>query len=190
MAYLLELLQADQRVTVGVFGSQADALSMVLRFPGLHENADHPGLYWLEPTEIPELTEIDHAGWVFPLCRASFYTYPSDGIIHVVWNEVQIFDGHPPTAGSYAAGSLPLNGYSFDMADVPAHVRARELLFEEAQTHFAERGQVAGARPSVPRTGSTWRWRRSTPTSPGICSSCSTLRPSTSARRAGASRTS
>ncbi|WP_197512035.1 hypothetical protein [Tessaracoccus coleopterorum] len=144
MAYLLELLQADQRVTVGVFGSQADALSMVLRFPGLHENADHPGLYRLEPTEIPELTEIDHAGWVFPLCRASFSTYPSDGVIHVVWNEVQIFDEHPPTAGSYAAGNLPLNGYSFDMADVPAHVRARELLFEEAQTHFAERGQVAG----------------------------------------------
>ena len=142
MAYLLELVQADRRCVVGVFGSEADTLRMVERLPGLHEDADQPGIYWLEPTEVPELTEIEHHGWVFPLARASFSSYRSDGVIDVVWNTVQCFDEVPPRAGDYCAGTLSVNGWTFGMADGVDHIHARERLFVEAEEHNASRGQA------------------------------------------------
>ncbi len=144
MAYLLELVQADRRCVIGMFASEADVLRMVKRLPGLHEDDDYPGSYSLEPAEVPELTEIHHNGWVFPLARASFSTYPSDGVIDVVWNEVQGFDQEPPAAGTYCAGTMFVNGYVFGMADGVEHVYARERLFEEAQEYYGARGQAAG----------------------------------------------
>ncbi len=143
VAFLLELVQQDRRWAVGAFGSEADVLSLVRRLPGLHEEADQPGIYWLEPTEVPELTELAHRGWVIPVCRAAFSTYPSDGVIDVVWTEVQVFDDDPPAAASYGAGSVSVNGWVFGMADAVAHVRARERLFAEADAHYAARGQIA-----------------------------------------------
>ena len=143
MAYLLELLQQEQRCVVGMFGSEAEVLAMVELLPARHEDPERPGVVWLESTELPELTEIDYRGWVFPLSRSAFSTYPSDGVIHVVWTEVQNFDETPPTAGVYCAGSMPVNGYTFGMADGVAHVHARERLFAEAEKHFRDRGLVA-----------------------------------------------
>lgn len=142
MAYLLELVQEDRRSVVGVFGSEADVLSLVKRLPGLHSDANYSDFYWLEPTEVPELTEIEHNGWLFPLCRASFSTYPSDGRIYVIWNEVQIFDETPPHARSYCAGTMSINGYTFGMEEGVDHVHAREKLFDEAKEHFVARGEI------------------------------------------------
>lgn len=143
MTYLLELIQQDRRHVVGVFGSEAEVLRLVAHLPARRHDTDRPDVVWLEPTQLPELTEIEHRGWVFPLCRAAFSTYPADGVIDVVWSQVQNFDEVPPGAGHYCAGSMPVNGYIFGMADGVAHVRARELLFAEAQEHFATRGLAA-----------------------------------------------
>lgn len=142
MAYLLELVQAEHRSVVGVLRTEADVLRLVGRLPGLHEAPDHPGTFWLEPSEVPQLTEIEHDGWVYPLCRASFSTYASDGVIYVGWHEVQIYDDVPPRAGSLVAGILPVDGYTFGIADGVEQVHARERLVAEAAEHFGARGQV------------------------------------------------
>lgn len=129
------------RSLVGVFASEADVQRIVARFPGLHED---DGVFWLEPSEVPELTEIEHNGWVFPLARASFSTYQCDGVIDVIWNEVHLYAETPPTPGDYATVSMSVNGYTFDAASGVEHVHARERLFAEAQAYFGERGDVVG----------------------------------------------
>lgn len=153
------------RSLVGVFGSEADVLRIVKRFPGLHED---DGAYWLEPAEVPELTEIEHNDWVFPLARASFSTYQSDGVIDVVWNEVQLFDEPAPASGAYAAVSMSVNGYTFDAASGVEHVHARERLFAEAQDYFVARGKVVGREALGSQDDSTSWFPRQTTVNPAI----------------------
>ncbi|TXK05729.1 hypothetical protein FVP60_01705 [Microbacterium mitrae] len=93
---------------------------------GLHED---DGVFWLEPSEVPELTEIEHNGWVFPLARASFSTYQCDGVIDVIWNEVHLYAETPPTPGDYATVSMSVNSYTFDAASGVEHVQALATIY-------------------------------------------------------------
>lgn len=116
-----------------MFGSESDVPRMVERLPGLHQEGDFPYANWLEPSEMPVATEIEHNVWVFPVSRASFSAYPADGVIYAAWNEVQFFVEAPSTPGSYSAGSMSVNDYTFGMADGVEQVHAQEKLLEETK---------------------------------------------------------
>lgn len=142
MAYLLELQQDERQQFVGVFDDEPGVFRFIESIPFAQRAVDPWGVSYSMPfADIPELHRVSYRGWVYMLSRSSFSAYPSAGDVSFVWREVQDFDSHEPEVPTISAGTIPVDAYSFPMAEAAEQIEKREQLFAASEDYFGALGQ-------------------------------------------------
>ena len=131
--YQLLFIDGDNQHVVGLFETVEDVKSWIAQIPFI-TTYESEMEFTIAYADIPDYTEIEWQGSIYPLTRHSF---TGDHEIVVEWEYVPIIKAHQ----GMVPGTTLVEGYVYDNPSVKQYIEQRSLFKDELKQYFEAQGK-------------------------------------------------
>lgn len=133
--YILELIQEDESVELGLFEKVEEGRKFISKLEAYEKVVEDGILYeYIIPSKLPKYIEIEVNGNIVPFTK---YMFPNDTKVEIIWKEI-------PNLAIKGKGIVEsatrVDAYSINNEEVKEYITKREENFKNAKDYLEEKG--------------------------------------------------